>query len=709
MEGKHRPRLSRRHRLRPRLRRRLRRRARVVTVLLVLLAALAVLWPAPARAIPGPKFCDNSQAPTPEMAGTGTQSLLGSNPNHPINQPARFVDLHSDATTLFGRYGGAGIHWHTYKLGCFDLAHPFSSNIANQLLGLTKLVVATALQLFQIAFDPHLLDPFAGVVDRVVGGLRDSLYLRYLTPVIILGGLWAAWVALVRRRETQVVESSVWMVGVIAFALWLFAHPSSAITGPDQLITAVTRDGYTAISAATGQGGKPADIPDQIWRALVYEPWLVGEFGTADAHNQTVRQFGERLLGDQAYSYDEAARVQQDPKQADPTDSGSIAARKADDYKQLADQLRQTDPAAYQYFRGTQAGDQTRTALLATAASVCVAGVLLVLGFLAVVFRFGLLLLVLMAPMCLLFGVHPGAGRRAALRWVNMYGGLVAWRIVINLLLALLITCCGVVFAVRGVVGWAQSMVLIIGLAVAILMFRKPLLHMFSQLTTGGEGGLESFESGRARPLASALRLFVFWRMLRWLRRGATATEAIRDSRGFVPEEIPPPQQPAGGAGAWVQVVRPVAGQLSQPAGLVRQPWQPGPPPGSPPSGGPPGGPPGSGGGGYGGPPRVQVVWRPGATGAGGGGNGAAGSAESYRPEEHPDPAVRTAWAQGQGGDINGWRYDPMTGRYARTAAASRPTTPPAPRTPRAALPAPPRPTPPSPPPGPGGTNTTRR
>jgi hypothetical protein len=634
---------------------------------------------APAQAIPGPKLCDTSKPPTPEMAGTGMESMLNSD----TVTPAQFLELHTSPNTLFGRYGGAGVHWHTFGLSCFDFNNPGNNWFANGILGFSKSLASTSQDLLHVAFDPGLLDPLNAVVDRAVGAMRDALYLEWMIPIISLGALWAAWVGLGRRQGTQVVESAVWIVGVIAVSLWLFAYPSTVLTGADDIVTSINQDLYTGFSGAVGQGTTPSDASDATWRVLVYEPWLVGEFGTSDPNSPTVKRFGERLLAAQAYSYDEVARIRQDPKQADPGVGGSIAARKADDFKRLAKELKQTDPAAYQYFSGLHSEQRNRTAFVALIAGLFVAGVQLLFAFFAVVLRVGSLLFMFGSVLILLLGIHPGAGRRAAIRWLNLFLGLVACRIGLAFMLGVQIVVTGIVLQSRTTIGWDRAMILIIALSVALIVFRRPFLRMFSQLGVGGEGGaLESFEGGRAQPLRSAMRLFLLWRGLKalgYLGRTARASETVADRTATEPTATPQQQQPPEHLTVVITRVPPApAGQLGG-APPALGPWRPdGPGPDG--GGGRPGGG-GDGGGGPGpagsGPAPHWTVWR---SDTGGSPGGAPTPTGGQGPSPAPAGPTRMWTAPASASRVK--TAAPAGPDPARSSTPSSPAPPPRPPTP---------------------------
>ncbi len=535
-----------RHRARPGWPRRL----VAAAVLAGVLTGLSVLAAPLAYSIPSPiKLCDNDQAPIPEEPDAGSANLMGT----PIGAVAPVVvpipTLRVDQGTLYGRYGTGGQSWATYKLGCADprdLANAALNAFANQVFGWVKLAVTATLTLHQIVFDPHLLDGFLPVVNDVVHGIRDALWLDYLMPVVMLGSAALAWRAF-RSRVSGAVEGAAWMVGAIAFALWFFTNPAGIVNGANQLVGGISQQVYAGIGTVTAQGGKPAAVRDQIWRALVFQPWLAGEFGAGASSSAAAQRYGEELLDAQAYTYDEAGRLVRDPSQGDPRNHGSLAARKQAKYKELAKRLEADYPAAYAHFRGTQSGSRQSTAWLALVASICACLVLFILGCANVLYQLAMLLLVLMSPAFLLLGVHPGAGRGLALRWLDMMVGAVLKRIFCQLLFAVLVIAYSIVLSPQMVPGWFTSILLTVLLGAAIIIYRRPFLKLFSSLTLSGAAqAMESFHSDRAKPVRSAFRALLAYKTTQFLFRHAKKGGAWPPVQARTPATSTAWQPPAG-------------------------------------------------------------------------------------------------------------------------------------------------------------------
>jgi TrbL/VirB6 plasmid conjugal transfer protein len=520
--------------------------------ILLLAAAATVLFAPAAVGIPSPiKFCDNDRAPLPEEPDAGTANLLVFAP--PVVPPVVPIPvLREDPNSLYGRYGTAGQTWATYKLGCVDpgdLANSVKNLGANQLFDNVKVGVTFTLALQRFAFDPALLPRFAPLADQIVAGLRQSLYLEYLLPVLVLAGGWAVWHGF-QQRTSKMSEGGLWMITAIGVSLWFFSHAGGVLLGANDLTVGVSDQIYRGMATVTGQGGPSGAVTDQLWRSLVYQPWVTGEFGRGQANDQVARRYGERLLAAQAYSYDEIAQLARNPKLADPKAPGSIANRKQDDYKQIAKELEANYPAAYAHFRGTQAGSRQGIAGLALVATFFVCLVLVIVGCANIVYQLAAVLLVCMAPAFLLLGIHPGVGRRIALRWLDMLAGAVLKRIFCSLLLSVLVMAYSIVLSPATQLSWGAAIVLTVLFGWAAWIYRKPFLRLFSSLSlSGAAGALESFHGERSKPLRTAFRAVLAYKTLRFLtkhtKRGAAHWPPVKQQQSPTAWRAPGPYVPS--------------------------------------------------------------------------------------------------------------------------------------------------------------------
>src|SRR5690606_948472 len=139
-----------------------------------------------------------------------------------------------------------------------------------------------------------------------------------------------------------------------------------------------------------------------------------------------------------------------------------------------------TFTGSYPMFAGDQQGSRLGIAALALFAAIFAGGLILAGSVALIVLKIGFILLLLLAPIFLLIGVHPGYGRTVLLRWLEMLFGLLLKQIFIVLLIALLVTCYGMVMGAN--LGWGLQMILMALFTLALFIYRKPFAHLFASV-----------------------------------------------------------------------------------------------------------------------------------------------------------------------------------------------------------------------------------
>jgi hypothetical protein len=138
-----------------------------------------------------------------------------------------------------------------------------------------------------------------------------------------------------------------------------------------------------------------------------------------------------------------------------------------------------------------QAASQRYSAAIVAVVGAMIGGlVITILGFVNVLYQLGMLLLILVAPLVLLVGLHPGTGRRVATKWLEALLSTATKRVLVSFLLVVLIAIYSVVYSMD--VGWLQKVLLIAAVGIGILMYRKQLTQMVGAVNLGG-GGADSF------------------------------------------------------------------------------------------------------------------------------------------------------------------------------------------------------------------------
>uniref|UniRef100_UPI001C606692 type IV secretion system protein n=1 Tax=Nonomuraea rhizosphaerae TaxID=2665663 RepID=UPI001C606692 len=433
----------------------------------------------PAAAAP----CDLSPPLTPEVVGSGTDGMM--------QPPVPAGGATAAPTTNYGQFGMSGQFWNTHDLTCSDFAAVVGNSWANTIFTWAKAVDRVTISTYQAAATEGPLQSIKDVVDDIVTNLSNAMYWPYLRPIVILGAIWLAWYGLIRKRATTTAEGVIWMVLAVTVATWFFSRPGD-FTGLGKVVTDKTGEVVnSAFSGLPGAGGatclpQPGQTNPQVtaggygqtgtpgvdqnaealWSTLVCKPWLMGMFGTADANQPIVRDFGRTML-----------EIQSMPAPAAGQAVPDVGARQAK-YVEIAEKLK-NDPR-YMIFSGRDWTSRLGVAIGALIAAM-VAGVLIFLVAVSLlVLKVGFLLLLILGPVFLLIGVHPGSGRIIAMRWVEMLVGTLLRQAVLALVLSVLVY--GYALIISTAMPWGMQILFIALLTIAVFFYRRPFQHLFASM-----------------------------------------------------------------------------------------------------------------------------------------------------------------------------------------------------------------------------------
>ncbi|HEX4812714.1 MAG TPA: type IV secretion system protein [Nonomuraea sp.] len=431
--------------------------------------------------------CDLSGPLNPEMVGGGVDGLIQA-PAPPAGTQA--------STTNYAQFGMSGQFWHTHELGCADYVAVLGNMWANGVFTAAKAIDRLTITTYQAAATEGPLQSIKDVVDDIVTNLSNAMYWPYLRPIVILGAIWLAWYGLIRKRATTTAEGVIWMVLAVTVATWFFSRPGD-FTGLGKVVTDKTGEVVnSAFSGLPGAGGASCLPPpgstspgaaapavraggyaqpgtpgvdqnaDALWSTLVCKPWLVGMFGTADPQQPIVRDWGRKVL-----------EMQSIPPAVAGQEAPDVGARQQE-YAALADKLR-NDPR-YTVFSGRDWANRLGVAVGALIAAV-VAGLLIFLVAVSLlVLKVGFLLLLILGPVFLLVGVHPGSGRIIAMRWVEMLIGTLLRQAVLTLVLSVLVY--GYALIISTAMPWGMQVLFMALLTIAVFFYRRPFQHLFASI-----------------------------------------------------------------------------------------------------------------------------------------------------------------------------------------------------------------------------------
>ena len=271
---------------------------------------------------------------------------------------------------------------------------------------------------------------------------------------------------------------------------------------------------------------------NELWTVLVCKPWLDGEFGTTvyttgkGAKPTVVNQYGRQLLWAQAIAANENA-------------TPSLITAKENTYAGIAAAIKQNDPAVYSLFQGNQYPTRLEIAFAALFAAL-VAGVLvLLIAITLIILKLGFLLLLVAGPFFLIVGTHPGFGRVVALRWFEMLIGVLLKQAAIALVLSVLLYAYSLIMGTSdATLPWALKILMIALVTVAVFIYRKPFVHLFSAVGYGMVGSRDRSDTELARAGNAARRNtvdaatvgvpgFAAYRAARWARRNPAQAAGV--------------------------------------------------------------------------------------------------------------------------------------------------------------------------------------
>jgi hypothetical protein len=323
-----------------------------------------------------------------------------------------------------------------------------------------------------------------------------------------------AWAGLVKKRSSEAVQGAAWMVGSAVFALVFMAWPSFVATQANSLVSTINSTAMTAVTNASGKAINPADMcyiatgknqaatagvrmaSCSIYKALVFTPWAAGQFGVpattplVDGKSPAVVIPGHTGNKDLRLSQLEAQAVNS-VEAARSGDDAREKVKKADTERWKNIQDRAEKETWNSTWAGDSIGGRINVGLASLLAGLAAAALVLIVSFAGIVYAIGMVMLIMVAPLFLLFGAHPGAGRGIALKWLELLLGTVVKRIMLGFLLAILIGFYQVILAAQ--IAWFSQVALIVAVGVGAIMYRKPMLEAMNVVNLGGgRSGLEN-------------------------------------------------------------------------------------------------------------------------------------------------------------------------------------------------------------------------
>lgn len=448
--------------------------ARVATVAAVTLAVLVTLAAGHAQAFPG--VC----GPTPPSAETVAAQVPGERPDRYGIGPDVSPFTSGSASSVYSRYGHAGLRFVVYDQGCTpDPAANITTFLANTMMDAAWMTAAFSSRITGAAVNPTYLSIFDPLISNVVQTLYDNVFLSLGAVTLLVVGLAMLWVGRageISRTATYAATAALVFIGVTLLA----GYPVKAGHAVDRAATGVV----TAVNqklTGKGPGGEPPRVAVQssLSEQVLYPAWVRGTFGSTGS--PAAKQYAGKLFDAQTFTRRETIRFYNE----DPASRREMLEQKRQQYTQVAKQIKQTDPNAYEHLRGNHGDGRMVAAFLAMVATIGGTALLILSGVLLILALLTVRLTVMLAPMFAVLAMHH--------RFVGVLTGVVnttaravVMAVAASIVAALNITALGTILASTEVAWWLRLLLLVLVPIGAFMLVWKWRRHVRVSKVDGG-------------------------------------------------------------------------------------------------------------------------------------------------------------------------------------------------------------------------------
>lgn len=497
----------------------------------------------------------------PESAWAGTGAMMFPSGIGAIQGIARLskgaaLDT-SKPYTAYEKYGTSGTNFTYYRdkiegvqeYECVPFAKMLGNSAANGVFSMTETIASFTGWVYSFAVATDAFSGMINALDKILGtensGIIGKLYIDYMAPMIMLGALYAMWFGIVKRAFTIAGSGILWMLLSIVCGLSIMYNASGFVNfsnGVVQSMVSQTTGVIGGLSADTttdnlkGQNKLPdlCSLPGEkvggtmkskdvqrivdcrIWQAFVYYPWATGQFGIPP--NQGTIKGGEATT---AIKFGPGNTKQMDFRAAQ-LDAQSLDYSNPMVGKQTTTALK-NKVKAYENIRNAMvkeeslrpyvnawAGNdiQNRFNIATFSVIAALGGTLIIISvsISMIIYQVGTIFLILISPLFLLFGIHPGFGKGIALKWLELLVETVLKRIVLGIFVSVIVSVFMFLSTSSASIGYMETLLLLVVLSIAGMMYKNKFLDLVSSLNFGGtQTGLENWKDRSKGVAKSAL------------------------------------------------------------------------------------------------------------------------------------------------------------------------------------------------------------
>ena len=415
---------------------------------------------------------------------------------------------------------------------CMAVMPSVSASIANMISSVPRFVMGASLELYTTAYgssisnEQSVLYGIGKSIDKFItnpGGLKDSLFIPFIMPLLLIGAIWVGYVGVVKRAAIQAVQSTGWMILAIALGTFFLAQPTLISSYVDKSVAEVQRivNGAVLDNAAAnemcnldGSGDPQATIRETkctIWQSTIYTTWVAGQFGEGAAQGGSAassvlkQEAGRDVLGNNDY------KVYYGSKNGKPAETWPQFMLD----RQVTNKTLEQSEVAWAQLSGAGGAKinsewsggmgMISSAILMFVGAGASSAVLFVYGFTLLIYQLMMISAVLMSPFFFLFGIVPNWGRRVLMRYAEILVSLAVKRIVTGTLLTFYLLFYNLIVGEGSFNLLIVKMMIIFALALFFITSRAKFVNMFADNINFGGNKSVGLPGNKAAAITAGL------------------------------------------------------------------------------------------------------------------------------------------------------------------------------------------------------------
>jgi hypothetical protein len=426
--------------------------------------------------------------------------------------------------------------WAQNNGGCIKPMWHFNSVVATSLVNGASMISGLNGMIFDTAIrsgeKEGALATLSNTVERVITGhdsnnvstatgkgLRDTLFINFLVPVIMCAAAFILFKTLISRKFTEALHDVMWLVGSLIVGVLILSNPmvipraaetvvSSAsgaiLSGITDTAMSIQPGGASSNlcsvgSESTGSDSSSRQVQCLLWYGTAFRPWQIGTFGTSEEQNLRAGEVpAVSMGGGQNATPSDWSIYYLDQQQKTPeTNQNEIDQKKTNTMKLIrvyvGDPYETGNGQVNTAFIGQ---DNNKIAISAVGLIESIVAFIIIapLSVTIIAMKIMLQLLVIALSFLLLLCAFPNTGRKLAYKIANTIVGLVLKQIVTSLVLGVAMALLAI--AINNVSPlWA--LIWIIVMSAAIGKFKGMVMDL-TEVNMGGAGAFNTPDPGES-------------------------------------------------------------------------------------------------------------------------------------------------------------------------------------------------------------------